>query len=143
MRSISIIASAVYVCSYAFVVRSCQRADATYRCAALHIAVVCSLAAGLALQMCCHYLAGKTERAAALLRRASTAASERPRLADMQADQAVLLAELRRCYGSLGYLPTRKDLREANRYAGLGCAFVAMSSQISEHVHDVHPGRNL
>ena len=33
----------------------------------------------------------------------------------MQANAALLLAELRRCYGSLGYLPTRKDLREANR----------------------------
>ena len=64
--------------------------------------------------------AGKTERAAALLRKAV----ERPRLADMQANQALLLAELRRCYGSLGYLPTRKHLREANRCGGPGCTSV-------------------
>ncbi len=62
-----------------------------------------------------HFLAGKPERAAALLRRTSLGVNERPRLADMQANAALLLAELRRCYGSLGYLPTRKDLREANR----------------------------
>ena len=50
-----------------------------------------------------------------MLRRTSLGVNERPRLADMQANAALLLAELRRSYGSLGYLPTRKDLREGNR----------------------------
>ena len=80
-----------------------------------------------------HHHAGKTERAAALLRRAS----ERPRLADMQADQALLLAELRRCYGSLGHLPTRKDLREANRCEDSSHAVVARPVQVTEHRCDV------
>ena len=54
--------------------------------------------------------AGDGERAAALRKRAA-----KPRLAEMSADLRVLAAELQRCYGTLNFLPTREDLRLANR----------------------------
>lgn len=41
--------------------------------------------------------------------------AERPRLQEMMADMRVLAAELQRCYGTVGFLPTREDLRLANR----------------------------
>jgi hypothetical protein len=53
---------------------------------------------------------GEPARAAALRRRA-----ERPRLPDMLDDARLLAAELRRCYGAAGALPTREELREAGR----------------------------
>ena len=56
--------------------------------------------------------AGNSNRAAALRRRAA-----RPRVAEMAADLRVLAAELQRCYGTVGFLPTREDLRLANRWA--------------------------
>ena len=55
-------------------------------------------------------MSGASEKAAALRRR-----GVRPRQVDMAADLRVLAAELQRCYGALGYLPTREDLRAANR----------------------------
>ena len=54
--------------------------------------------------------AGETGRAEFLRRRV-----ERPRLADMAEDIGVLAAELERCFGGLGTMPTRAQLRAVQR----------------------------
>lgn len=54
--------------------------------------------------------AGESAAATALRRKV-----ERPSLSDMVDDFAVLVAELERCFGTNGVLPTRSELREMNR----------------------------
>lgn len=40
---------------------------------------------------------------------------ERPKRAALATDLQLLCGELRRCFGQLGYLPSRADLRAASR----------------------------
>lgn len=57
---------------------------------------------------------GNSERAAAMRKKLL-----RPRLADMVDDFSILAAELERCFGKEGSLPTRNMLRDMNRYGGI------------------------
>lgn len=62
-------------------------------------------------------LAGEHTRAAYWRRQL-----ERPKPAALAADLQLLCGELQRCFGDLGYLPSRADLRAASRYEHLSCA---------------------